>query len=75
MVDLHSDRKTIGNKQVIKIKQKVDRSIENYKTRLVAKGYIQQKGINYEKTFSLVVRFTLICFILAIVVVRKMGLI
>ena len=45
LVDLPSNWKVIGNKCVLKIKWKVDGSIENYKARLVAKGYTQQEGI------------------------------
>ena len=67
LVDLPSDWKTIGNKWVFKIKWKADGSIKNYKAQLVAKGYIQQEAINYEETFSPVVRFASIGFILAIV--------
>ena len=43
------------------------RAIDRYKTRLVAKGYRQQEGINYEETFLSVVKFASIRIIIAIV--------
>jgi hypothetical protein len=43
----------------IKIK-KTDSAIECYKTRLVAKGYNQEAGVDYEETYSLIIRATTI---------------
>ena len=48
------------------MKGKANGSIVKYKTRLMTKGYTQKKGIDYSKTYSLVVRFALIHLILAI---------
>ena len=58
----------------LRIKRKVDGIIEKYKACLVAKGYIQQEGINYKETFSLVVRFGSIRLILAIVAYMDLEL-
>ena len=64
LLDLPPSRKTVGNKWVLKIKRKGNGVIECYNAHLVDKGYIQLKGIAYENTFSLVVRFSSIRLIL-----------
>lgn len=39
LIDLPPEPQTISKKWVLKIKRKVDGSIERYKARLVAKGF------------------------------------
>ena len=54
LVPLPKEKKTVGCRWVFSIKHKTDGSIERYKVRLVAKGYTQTYGIDYQETFSLV---------------------
>src|SRR4051812_23176779 len=75
LVDLPTGCKAIGNKWVLKIKHNSDGSIDRYKARLVAKGYTQRKGVDYEETFSTMVRFASLRTILAIVAKLDLGLI
>lgn len=64
----------INCKWVYKIKRKTDGSLDRYKARLVAKSFKQRYDIDYEDTFSLVVKAATIRTILSIAVSRGWSL-
>ena len=74
IVPLPLEKKAIGSKWVYKIKLRADGSLERYKARLVAKGYNQQYGIDFQETFSPVVRMTSIRSLIALAAHRKWPL-
>ena len=61
LCDLPPCKKAIGTKWVYKLKCKPDGSVERYKDRLVAKGYAQEKGIDFKKTFAPTCCMTTVC--------------
>jgi hypothetical protein len=64
----------IGCKWVYKVKRKADGGLDRYKARLVAKGFKQQYDIDYEDTFSPVIKAATIRIILSIAVSRGWSL-
>ncbi|VVA37944.1 PREDICTED: Retrovirus-related Pol poly from transposon, partial [Prunus dulcis] len=58
----------VGCKWIFKIKKNADGTISRYKARLVAQGFSQEYGLDYEETFSPVVRHTTVRLILGLAV-------
>ena len=58
MTTLPLCKSAVGCKGVYKIKTRADGSVKHYKARLVARGFTQEYGINYEETFAPVARLT-----------------
>jgi histone deacetylase 1/2 len=70
LVPAQAGRNVIDCKWVYKIKRKSDGTVDRFKARLVAKGFKQRYGIDYEDTFSPVVKIATICLVLSIPVSR-----
>jgi hypothetical protein len=58
----------VGCKWVFWIKRKADGSIDRYKARLVAKGFHQQASIDYEETFSPMIKPITVHLVLSIAI-------
>jgi len=74
LVVLPKEKKAIGCKWVYEIKHNADGSMNRYKARLIAKGYAQTYGIDYEEAYNLVAKMTIIRVIIAMVAAKGWSL-
>ena len=74
LVDLLSRKSVVGCKWVYKIKTRSDDIVDRYKDRLVARGFTQEYGIDYDETFAPVARLSSVMTIIVVSVARKWPL-
>lgn len=70
--ELPKGEKLIGCNWVFAVKRDHLGKVERFKSRLVATGCAQRFGINYNKTFSPVARYSSIWLVIALAVEYKM---
>ena len=68
------DRKVVGSKWVFRIKRGPDGAIQKYKARVVAQGFTQIEGIDYDETFAPVAKLASLRAILAIAAERDLEI-
>ena len=73
MIELLKSKRALQNKLVYRLKEEND-GTRRYKTRLVVKGFQQREGINLNKIFSPVVKYTTIRSVLSIVATDNLHL-
>ena len=71
LIDLPLHVKPVGYKWLYKIKHCPDGSVECYKARLIAKGYVQTEGIDYFEIFSPILKMATIRVILVLATINQ----
>ena len=74
LVPRPKDVKPISSKWVYKVKTRTNGSVERYKAHLIARGFSQQYGLDYDETFSPVAKITTVCVLLALAVSKSWKL-
>lgn len=74
LVEVPKNSTIVENKWVYKLKTDTNGNIQKFRARLVAKGFSQREGIDFNETFSPVVRFDSIRILLTVIVQENLVL-
>ena len=74
LVELPKGHKAVGSKWVFKTKTDADGYVERFKARLVAQGFSQKFGLDYDETFCPVVRLESVLALIALSVQQGLQL-
>lgn len=75
LVDRPNDQNVVTNRWVLRIKRKPDGSIGRYKARLVARGFSQRYGIDYNETYAPVVNMSTVRLLFAHAAVKQLEMV
>jgi len=67
-------RKVVGSKWVLRIKHGPDGQVQKYKAHIVAQGFTQVEGLDYDQTFTPVIKLSTFCTILTIAVQQNLTI-
>lgn len=71
MISPPSNVSIIGSKWFCSVELRSDGTIDRYKVRLVAQGYKQEQGIDYEETYAPVAKMTIVRVLIALSAVHN----
>ena len=74
LISLLQGRKAIGNRWVYKIKRDANNQVEQYRARLVLKGYAHKEGIDFNEIFSPIVRLAIVKIVLTMCAIFDLHL-
>jgi len=74
LVQLPAGKRAIGSRWVFRVKRKADGSIERHKGRLVAQGFSQRPGFDFNETFAPTPTWAALRAVLAIAAIEDLEL-